>query len=504
MDRYGCFKIMTNCGSCGLPVPVNGPMRRITCTSCFNDVNIESETLTGFFENLQEEYENLNEGEGMESTLMGGDGTFKYTYYRLAPHCSSCKGELQEIPADTDGTVSCVKCGAGNETFPAPAWLKEAMPSVLQIICAEREEGTSRKAVAAVDNEGAGPVAMNCPQCGGSLIITGSSTRITKCGYCSIDVYVPDAIWLRLHPVKIAGEWYVRFEIVPLVDKASVKNANDETKRKAAKKVSVSRSIEGNTRKIIIFSIKAVAVVVVLALFTAGTMNLMQFTGEEIGNVMRWFAGFIVISCFITGTAWGAIGTELALKFMAPGRCRAHMTALAEKYNWKHEGISKYSMGYISGKWKGREFELRPDDRYALTVDISRSLMSLSTDPDGYYDEKYEFFSSGNQLFDEIFPVRYVNFKLITLIEENSGKDSSPLAPVFWFLERWKNKLAKMEINWSSICIHLAPGHEDTFINPVRYLYPEDIEPLMLDTYILARAIEDVNKGQKPELPDSA
>ena len=89
MQRYGCFKISTTCKSCGQPLPVNGPFDKITCTSYFNDVNISQDILAGFLNDFEEEFEGLDEGQGTGGTLMSGNETYKYSYWKLEPYCIS-------------------------------------------------------------------------------------------------------------------------------------------------------------------------------------------------------------------------------------------------------------------------------------------------------------------------------------------------------------------------------------------------------------------------------
>jgi len=82
MDRYGCFEVRTTCRSCGSSIVVNGPCRLITYTSCFKQTDI-ADTVAGFLNDFEEEYEGFDDGQG--GTLMGGDGTFEYGYWRLSP-----------------------------------------------------------------------------------------------------------------------------------------------------------------------------------------------------------------------------------------------------------------------------------------------------------------------------------------------------------------------------------------------------------------------------------
>ncbi len=55
------------------------------------------------------------------------------------------------------------------------------------------------------------PVAFSCPQCAGSLMIDGNE-RLIQCEYCETRVYLPDDLWLQLHPAKKKTRWFIGFE----------------------------------------------------------------------------------------------------------------------------------------------------------------------------------------------------------------------------------------------------------------------------------------------------
>jgi len=52
---------------------------------------------------------------------------------------------------------------------------------------------------------------MACPQCAGGLSIAADDARTISCRYCSSAVFIPDALWHRLHPVKLASDWSISF-----------------------------------------------------------------------------------------------------------------------------------------------------------------------------------------------------------------------------------------------------------------------------------------------------
>ena len=214
--RYGMFKVLATCPHCGHPVPINGPQIQPTCPACQKPVPIPAETWHSMLEEYLQSYKGLQPGEGNDSTLISGL-TLKFTSVKLPPPdpaCLKCETlwEMTEIKDGTDGVITCKKCGYASPTFPAPAWLTAGVPSAKQIFFAERiTDGSPIKAVEQ-NHDPSQPIAMFCPQCSGSLLITTETERVTKCKYCNVDVFLPDELWLKLHPVKIAKFWLVRFQ----------------------------------------------------------------------------------------------------------------------------------------------------------------------------------------------------------------------------------------------------------------------------------------------------
>lgn len=215
MGRYAAFKIRTSCSHCGNPLILNGPMRAPECPACLNPVEIAPSVWKGLMEDVVEEYHTLQDGQGSSSTMMIGGFTFKLQYYRATPKCLQCKTHMDadSVATGADMPLKCTSCGTAMDSFPAPAWLREKLPAVSQLFGAQREPGNEPSASMTETAEAVRPVVLHCPQCNGTLKITADSDRIVPCSYCDVDVYLPDAIWLRLHPVKVVSDWYVRLEM---------------------------------------------------------------------------------------------------------------------------------------------------------------------------------------------------------------------------------------------------------------------------------------------------
>jgi hypothetical protein len=82
----------------------------------------------------------------------------------------------------------------------------------LQIFGGDPPEAASEgRAKLEIPEETPEPIAMACPSCGAGLKIGVEAERSTKCEYCNANVFIPDALWKILHPVKTQEFWTISF-----------------------------------------------------------------------------------------------------------------------------------------------------------------------------------------------------------------------------------------------------------------------------------------------------
>jgi hypothetical protein len=174
--RYRGVRVLGSCEHCGMPVPLMGPVREISCTHCL-EIN---QRPVAFWAALVD-----------------------------TADCSPDTKELQGHEVDIK-VVSAVPVEVELATSDAPEWLRDRVRAVRRFIGAECEgdggDGPTPNVV-----EAPRPVVMSCPKCSASLDITTDSQRTTTCSYCRTDVYLPDDLWRRLHPVKKAEYWYIEY-----------------------------------------------------------------------------------------------------------------------------------------------------------------------------------------------------------------------------------------------------------------------------------------------------
>lgn len=211
--RYVFVEVMSQCGSCGHPLPLNGPLDVAHCTSCQADEPIAASRWS-FLPEVEDEHSGLLPDHKAGFRSMRATGQLTVAYGPAAPACPSCRSPqaVGAIPVGADGPVACPSCGHAWDTFPAPDWLKEVAPTITQIYAAER---ASQGQPGVEISDAVKPITFPCPECQASLRITAHDDRTVTCTYCDADVFLPDALWKRLHPVKTKQRWFFRGEGEP-------------------------------------------------------------------------------------------------------------------------------------------------------------------------------------------------------------------------------------------------------------------------------------------------
>lgn len=214
--QFAMLEIGIKCPKCDGPLPLNGPLETAHCDRCQADIDVPHEFWKDILSDIHEEVKGeLEVGDGRQSTIFG---TFNVTltYYHVPPHCTKCDTAFEVDEGLTQPyTHTCAECGRKVEVLPAPEWLVkeyppakiliDAPPATAGVEGAEKGEGKDMEKSAVST-----PIAFTCPQCGGALMVDGSD-RLVRCQYCSVDVYLPDDLWLRMHPAKVKESWLVGF-----------------------------------------------------------------------------------------------------------------------------------------------------------------------------------------------------------------------------------------------------------------------------------------------------
>jgi len=212
--RYGSLSARTECNHCGAPVPLDAPVIEASCAQCSGQVSVPAETWGVMLRDLDDHIV-LPEGEGRTVNEVIGGQKLVYEIKREMPYCEKCGTafEIADVPVGTSRNIACTQCGDPASTEPVPPWLGQTVPNARQLYRVDPDpglEGSNR--VALSPPPAPRPVALTCPSCGAGLHITVENPRLTSCEFCNADVYLPDAVWRKLHPVKVVTPFYVRFE----------------------------------------------------------------------------------------------------------------------------------------------------------------------------------------------------------------------------------------------------------------------------------------------------
>jgi hypothetical protein len=217
------------CSHCGQPVPIIGPPKEQTeCPHCMDQFDTRK-MWAELLEDFESEVGNTR-GKSLKTGGLGGGYTAE-TRFSL-PACNECDEPYAKttLGASDAQTFTCGKCGAPAGSAPVPKWLRDMVPNARQFYRGGAWAGHQGHAASLEDT--AKPVSMSCPECNGALKATAASKRIMTCQYCSAEVYLPDAIWRRLHPVRKMQEWFVRLEgSTPQEKERAWKKKKNEEKR---------------------------------------------------------------------------------------------------------------------------------------------------------------------------------------------------------------------------------------------------------------------------------
>jgi Zn finger protein HypA/HybF involved in hydrogenase expression len=201
------FRISLDCPHCRAGVPVNGFTNEVLCNNCLQsipldqewwEIHFDSETIEGALA--------LEEGHANTSTNLGGLSE-KIDAGNRTPRCQKCKTDLPDAIIQsgvTAGYCLCPKCQEHIRVRKATPLALSLIPEAdLLLYEDEMGQGLGKDGHTAVE-----PVMFACLACGGGLKVDGSA-RTVKCDHCGGSNYLPDPLWLRLHPAATSHVFFV-------------------------------------------------------------------------------------------------------------------------------------------------------------------------------------------------------------------------------------------------------------------------------------------------------
>lgn len=204
------LQVTVTCPSCHQPTHVQGLSEVSVCGSCQHSIALSDEQWLEWFgagevmEALQ-----FDEGEGRSVTSIGGEMKSSHAYGHRMPRCQSCK---TDVPTDQFSAMAAVggwdcSCGKRIQVRHATPLAQKIMPSARWLVH-EGQVGAD----GAEPQSASEPILFACMSCGGSLTVDGTARMIT-CQFCQGSNYLPDGLWLRLHPKQTVQTFFLVCEL---------------------------------------------------------------------------------------------------------------------------------------------------------------------------------------------------------------------------------------------------------------------------------------------------
>lgn len=205
------LEIKLECKSCGSSIAINAMHTEFECKACGEFMKISQgkmrENFAEIFRRVTQENDNrLNYTgsiipfflEGMQCTRLYGRKFPVYDGEQLSME------KIEEAAKDGFIVVNEKKIIVRKP----PKGFDDALPQIKFCIGEEEEQvnhlpGNKNKLYKDIQ-----PVLFSCLSCGGALNVDGSQ-RIIECSYCKNNSFIPDALWIKFHPVSMVKRWYM-------------------------------------------------------------------------------------------------------------------------------------------------------------------------------------------------------------------------------------------------------------------------------------------------------
>jgi|GEM_PF-1450325 len=210
------IKAGITCPDCSRNIPLNALVPEIKCQACGSMQSLSIEVWKTVLDDAIMEAPGFEEGEGSSTTVLG---TYNYglAYGKLWPRYDGTSESIEQSAILENINNSFVLYpGTGEKTSvrPLPDEYGEVFQGVVALVGEDAslipERGTGREVQT---RNSRCPVAFHCPQCGGSLVVSGDN-RCEKCSYCGTIVYLPDDLWRTLHPVIKKKTWFLLYDFL--------------------------------------------------------------------------------------------------------------------------------------------------------------------------------------------------------------------------------------------------------------------------------------------------
>ncbi len=229
------IRISLDCPHCRGGIPVNGFTHEVLCSSCLKAVELPQEWWDSHLDiETIEDALTHEPGYGNSSSSLGGMNE-KIDTGNRPPRCQDCKAEFPDDllkKSVADGGFACLGCQRHIR-------VRKATPLALSLIMEADllvHEGPTGENLGSNGNAAIEPVLFGCLACGGALPVDGS-TRTPKCTHCGSANYLPDALWLRLHPAPTSQAFFVTRNVDAKPKAVTASSISDDISEERALKI---------------------------------------------------------------------------------------------------------------------------------------------------------------------------------------------------------------------------------------------------------------------------
>ena len=205
-----CMKAGLYCPGCESFVPINALVSSVRCSGCGNSLELTVDNWKSLLEDPLKEVSSLEEDQGSRSNIFSSYN-FKRIAGRQAPRYAGTGDRIDTevlLNAIENGEVHHPATGEATGIRRLPEAYAKHFVGVVALVGEDPSQLPGKGGDDPIESDISGPIALQCPNCGGSLIIDGTEREL-DCGFCDSSVSIPDDLWFRLHPVQKMKRWYI-------------------------------------------------------------------------------------------------------------------------------------------------------------------------------------------------------------------------------------------------------------------------------------------------------
>jgi len=204
-------ELKSKCPACGGTIAVNALVPKVACSQCGKIRELDLDWWTFILKEALKQAPKMKPGEGSKSSALGG--SFDMTFGRLDPRFPGTKKNIDmeaAVAEAADGRFFDPETGKPLSVRPVPDAYRDLLPGVKCLVCEDLDllPSADGSVQPLKPPRAAAPRSFACPSCGAALAVDGKERRV-KCTFCGADAYLPDEMWLNLHPAKEVTRWYL-------------------------------------------------------------------------------------------------------------------------------------------------------------------------------------------------------------------------------------------------------------------------------------------------------